>query len=118
MLHTYATELGLVLLLVVDETGPVEYVIKSVCEHLALWGRREIIIRSDCEPAIKALAEAIRVFRNNDSTVLELKPRYSPQSMGGVENINKEVNNLLRCLVLFLKDVAKLELHTNHPLVA
>ena len=25
---------------------------------------------------------------------------------------------MLRCLVLFLKDVANIELHTNHPLVA
>jgi len=36
--------------------------------------------------------------------------------MGAVENMNKEVKNLIRCFVLMLKDVAKLDLHVNHPL--
>ena len=36
---------------------------------------------------------------------MEIKPRYSPESMGAVENINKEVNNLLRTFVLFLKEL-------------
>jgi len=118
ILDVYDMELGMLLPLVADEKGPMEYVIKSVCESIAWWGRRGIVLRSDGDPAIKALAEAIKVFRKKDETVLELKPRYSAQSMGGVENINKEVKNLLRVFVLFLKDVAKVQLHTSHPLVA
>ncbi|CAK0841766.1 unnamed protein product [Prorocentrum cordatum] len=116
ILTVYDQELGMVLALVVDEKGPIEYAIRSVTEYLGYWGRKAIILRVDGEPAIKALAEAIRIGRA-DPTVLEMKPRYSPESMGGVENMNKEVKNLLRTIVLYLMDVAKVELHTGHPLV-
>ena len=50
--------------------------------------------------------------------ILELTPRYSPQLMETLENFNNEVKNLLRCMALHLKDVAKVELHTNHRLAA
>ena len=39
------------------------------------------------------------------------------ESMGAVENINKEVNNILRAFVLFLKEAAQIDLHTKHPLI-
>ncbi len=51
-----------------------------------------------------------------DSTVIEVKPRYSPESMGAVENVKKEVKNLVRCTTLYLKGEAKVMLPTNHPL--
>ncbi len=37
--------------------------------------------------------------------------------MGAIENMNKELKNLVQCIALQLKDEAKVELHTNHPLV-
>ena len=66
ILDVYDMELGMLLPLVADEKGPMEYVIKSVCESIAWWGRRGIVLRSDGEPAIKALVEAIKVFRKKD----------------------------------------------------
>ena len=82
VLDVYDQELGMVLALVVDEKGPIDYAIRSVIEYLRHWGRNDIVLRVDGEPAIKALAEAIRLGRS-ESTVLEMKPRYSPESMGG-----------------------------------
>ena len=37
--------------------------------------------------------------------------------MGAVENVNKEVKNLLRTFTLYLKDVAGVDIHTTHALV-
>jgi hypothetical protein len=116
VLTVYDVDLGMVLPVVVDEKGPIQYAIRSVCENLGHWGRKDIILRVDGEPAIKALAEAIRLARP-ESTVIEVKPRYSPESMGAVENMNKELKNIVRCFALQLKDEAKMELHTNHPLL-
>ena len=75
------------------------------------------MLRVEGEPAIKALAEAIELGRAAPTT-LEVKPRYSPESMGAVENLSKEVQNQLRCWTLSLKDEAKVELHTSHPLAS
>ena len=115
-LDVYDVELGLILPVVVDDKGPIEYAIHSVIEYIGFWGRKDIVLRVDGEPAIKALAEAIQAARR-DSTTLEIKPRYSPASMGAVENVNKEVKNLLRTFTLHLKDAVGIELHTTHALV-
>lgn len=116
-LVVYDIELGMVLPLVVDEKGPIECAIRSVVETLSYWGRKAIVLRVDAEPAIKALAEAVQLARS-DATVMEVKPRYSPQSMGAVENMNKEVKNMLRIFTLQVRDSARVELHTSHPLVS
>ena len=83
ILDVYDIDMGMILPLVADEKGPIEYVIKSVCENISWWGRIHIVLRVDGEPAIKALAEAIKVFRQKpppQETVIEIKITTPPQS--------------------------------------
>ena len=55
VLNIYDVELGMMNPTVVGEEGPIQYSIRSACEHLTYWGRKAIILRVDGEPAIKAL---------------------------------------------------------------
>ena len=104
----------------VDAKGAVDYVIKCVAEQLDRCGRKELILRVDGEPAILKLAQAIQAFRKarNGLTVIEVKPRFIPASMGAVENANNEVKNLIRCWVLMLSEKAGVAVGPSDPLLA
>ena len=55
-----------------------------------------MIFRIDGEPAIRALGFVIQHARSEE-TVIECRPKYSPPSMGPVENMNMEVCGPVRC---------------------
>ena len=100
----------------VEEKVPATYVVSAVVEHLRAWGLKKVILRIDGEPAIRALGVAIQHARSEE-TVIECRPKYSSSSMGPFENINKELCGLVRCLRIFLREKAKLEITTESPLL-
>ena len=93
---------GMMAAISVEEKGPSTYVVSAVVEHLRAWGRKKVIFRIDGEPAIRALAVAIQHARSEE-TVIGCRPKYSPPSMGPVENMNKELCGLVRCFRIYLR---------------
>ena len=99
--------LGMMAAISVEEKGP---------SHLRAWGRKKVIFRIDGEPAIRALDVAIQHARSEE-TVIECRPKYSSPSMGAVENMNKELCELVRCFRIYLREKAKVEIMTESPLL-
>ena len=61
-----------------------EWLVKRLTSDIADWGRTDIILKTDGEPAIIGLQRAISEGRSHD-TVPENPPAYSPQSNGVAE---------------------------------
>ena len=55
--------LGIMAAISVEEKGPPTHVVSAVVDHLRAWGRKKVIFRIDCEPAIRALGVAIQHAR-------------------------------------------------------
>ena len=87
----------------------------AVVEHLRAWGRKKVSFRIDGERAIRALGVAIQHATSKD-TIIECRPKYSSPSMGPVENMNKELCELMRCFRIYLRDKVKIEITTESPL--
>ena len=75
------------------DKGPIDYVIQFLGEI----GRKRIVIRSDNEPAVKALVQAVAVHRQ-DETVMEEIPVKSSQSIGSNEHNHFLVRGMARAL--------------------
>eukprot|EP00971_Amphidinium_carterae_P079080 1564619-Amphidinium_carterae.1 len=112
ILNVLDVNTGMIVSISCENKGATAHVVNTVCAALQNWGRKAIIMRSDGEPAIKALTKAIQTKREH-TTVLEHSPRYSSASMGAIENVNKEVSGLVRVYRLMLKDKAKVEINVS-----
>ncbi len=60
-----------------------DYAVMLVATVIESWGR--IILRIDQEPAIRALASAVKAKRSHE-TIIEHAPRRSHSSVGEVES--------------------------------
>ena len=56
--------------------GPIDYVVSTIIRCLAECGRRALLLRTDKEPAAKALADAIKAARQEE-TILETSHKES-----------------------------------------
>ena len=65
-------------------------------------GYADVVLQSDCEPALLAVQEAIGRARKH-STIPENSPAYTPQTNGVAERAVQEVTAQLRCLKLGLE---------------
>ena len=79
------------------EKGLVDFVIQGILEFLGEIGRKRIVIRSDNEPAVKALVQAVALHRE-DETVLEEIPVKSSQSILCNEHDHYLVGGMARAL--------------------
>ncbi len=61
-----------------------EDVTKAICELLEEIVRKRIVIRTDGEPSVRALAVAVSAFREEE-TVLEMTSKDNSQGIGTVE---------------------------------
>ena len=77
------------------EKGPIDFVISGTLEFLGEIGRKRIVIRSDNEPAVKALVQAVALHRE-DETVIEEIPVKSSQSIGCNEHDHFLVGGMAR----------------------
>ena len=48
------------------DKGPIDFVIQGILEIPGETGRKRIVIRSDSEPAVKALVQAVALHRGRD----------------------------------------------------
>ena len=78
------------------DKGPIDFVIHGILEFLGEIGRKRMI-RSDSEPAVKALVQAVALHRE-DETVIEEIPVKSSQSIGCNELDHFLVGGMARAL--------------------
>ena len=108
--------LGMMAAISVEEREPATYVVSAVVEQLQAWGRRKVMFRIDGEPAIRALGVAIQHARTEEN-VIKCRPKYPSPPMGPVENMNKELCGIVRCFRIYLREMAKMDITTESPLL-
>ena len=97
--------------------GPTdEWLVKQFVADIDSWGRKDICLKSDGEPAIVALqAEVAR--RRDGRTVPINPPAYDPQGNGPAEKAVQDVTGHVRCLKLALEARIKCNLDAKHPVI-
>jgi hypothetical protein len=101
----------------VADKGPVDYVIKGICEMRRDIGRKRIIIRTDGEPAVTKLAEAVAAFRAEE-TALEMTSKDNSQGIGPVERGNYLVASCARALRSTIEEKLGWRIPIGHPIVS
>ena len=100
-----------------ESRGPVGvWVLKQLVRDLEDWGRRDIHIKTDGEPAMLAMQKALAVMRT-DKTLPINPPEYNPQSNGAAEKAVQDVIGQARCLLLGLEARLKVNLDPGLPIV-
>ena len=92
---------GIPLAISVPTKSPVDgYMSAATCHFLSRLCRSKIILRTDGEPAITALAAMVRTRRTRDGfeTLVQKGPRFSSQSMGAIGAAQKLFLGQLRTL--------------------
>ena len=95
------------------DKGPVEYVIRAICEMLQEIGRKRIIIRTDGEPSVRALAVAVSAFREEE-TVLEMTSKDNSQGIGTVERGSFLVGATARVLRASVEEKLQCPVEASH----
>ena len=88
--------------------GPIDWVVKAVCRDLEVWGYGgcRIAVKSDQEPAIRSLREAISQRRNAPTAIIESPVRES-KSNGQVEKAIQRLQGQFRTMRLSMQDSLK-----------
>ncbi len=105
----------------VKGVGADRYAAEKLRADVAWLGYREIIVRSDNEPAIVALLkDLVRSLNVSavDRVAVAHPPPYDSKSSGGIENAVKLVQGLLRTLKLCLQSRIAKRVPLMHPVVA
>ena len=89
-----------------------KYVVGRLLEDISDWGRTDIILKTDGEPAINAVQRATAEGRRFE-TIPENPPAYSPQSNGTAERAVQEMSNQLRSLKLALESRVKVPIASH-----
>ena len=92
------------------------WVLKQLSRDLEDWGRTDIHIKTDGEPAMLAVQKALAVIRSHKTLPIN-PPEYSPQSNGAAEKAVQDVVGQARCLLLGLEARIKENLDPALPLM-
>ena len=71
---------------------------------IAYWGRRDVRLQTDGEPAMLALQQAIAAGRKGE-TVQRNSLAYNPESNGGAGKAVQDVTDLMRRMLLGLEAI-------------
>ena len=97
--------------------GPSDtWVIKQLVNDLENWGRKDICLKTDNEPSMKAMQRAVDELRVH-KTVPRNPPAYNPQANGAAEKAVQDVTGHMRVLVLALEARLKTKLDLSLPIV-
>ncbi len=113
--HAVDIDFGQRIVIRADE-GPVEYVIRAICEMLQEIGRKQIIIGTDGEPSARALVVAVSAFREEE-TVLEMTSKDNSQGIGTVERGSFLVGATARVLRASVEEKLQWKLPLEHPVI-
>jgi len=79
-----------------------DWVVKQLVRDLETWGLKDICLKTDGEPAILALQQAVAKARSS-RTIPRNPPAYNPQSNGSAEKAVQDVSGQMRRLTLALE---------------
>ena len=74
------------------------YATRRVCADLEEWGHNKVILKSDGEPAIRALKKKIKARRTSTITLMEVTPRGDPRANGEAESAVREIKGVARSI--------------------
>ncbi len=93
-----------------------EWVLRQLARDLEDWGRSDICLKTDGEPAMLAVQKAVAVLRKA-RTIPRNPPAYNPQSNGAAEKAVQDVTGHARCLLLALEAHLKANVDVTLPIV-
>jgi hypothetical protein len=101
---------------VVPKKGRDQYAIERLQKDISNLGYKKMILKSDNEPAIIALKEAVKRERDQD-IILEESPEYDSMGNGEIERQIQEVQGQIRAIKLNLEANYKNKLRDDHPAI-
>ena len=81
------------------------------------WGFRDVIIRSDQEPALRAVLAGVKDKRAGQ-TILEHSPKFSHQSVGHAEQANAALESQTRTILDRIHHMCGVEVDTKSAVMA
>ena len=93
-----------------------DWICKRIVRDLEEFGKSDVILKTDGEPAIKAVQNRVQALRQG-RTVPRNPPAYSPQSNGPCEKAVQDVTAQLRTLKIGLEYRLKFKIHDNAPIM-
>ena len=104
-----------------EEKGEVQWLIKDLHEELKAWGYpggggNSLILKTDGEPAIVAVRQALAKLHGGDVTP-EQPPKGEHASNGAVEEAGRSVRDMLRVYKIQLEDKVGHSLEVDSPVV-
>ena len=93
-----------------------DYFVKVVVDFMNACGCGRAILKSDGEPSIVALQEAVKNVRQSD-TILENSPKGDSQSNGAAENAVREAEGMIRTWKVFVQDKLSIVIDNRHVLL-
>ena len=89
---------------------------KVVVDFMNACGCGRAILKSDGEPSIVALQEAVKNVRQSD-TILDNSPKGDSQSNGAAENAVREAEGMIRKWKVFVQDKLSIVIDNKHVLL-
>ena len=103
---------------VVERKGPVDSTTRRLVADLDWLGLRRLVFKSDQEPAILALKQAVRESMPTVEFVTEESPVEEHQSNGTIEVTVREIQKQVRVMKSALEELMKCEVPSRHPILA
>ena len=94
-----------------------DWAAKRLVKDIEDLGRSSIILKSDGEPAIKALQSRVQALRGDARTVPRTPPAYNPESNGPCEKAVQDVTAQLRTIKLGLEHRIGQAINEERPIV-
>ena len=79
-----------------------QWLVSRICDDLDMFGHTEIVLKSDGEPAIVQVQNAVKGTRNHP-TICQNPPAYDPQANGSAERAVQEVTNQIKAMKIGLQ---------------
>ena len=107
------TSSGFPVMIFARQKGVDAYVLKALMVWITRLGYNKVLLQHDPEEPLRALLEQVQQKLGADKVQLRASPRYSHQSQGGVEGMNRMMAGMLRTWLCALREKYP---HPNQPL--
>ena len=81
------------------------------------WGHGKVIMKSDGEPAIRALKKKVKARRTDNITLMEVTPRGDPKANGEAESAVREIKGVARSIKSGLEQRSQEKLPADSPIL-
>ena len=93
------------------------YATRKLCADLEEWGHNKVILKSDGEPAIRALKKKVKTKRGEAITLMEVTPRADPRANGDSESAVREIKGVARAIKTGLEQRLKRIVPADSPIL-